>query len=487
MVPVLCCHQTLTFACRLRPAPVQCQVCVCVGMLCCSPCVLRFLLAGWLRDELMRALSGSLTPDCSFSSCSECGVCGSERGNNVVVEPPPIPAYAGDWRPDTTKVTTLRLTMAKLGDASFLSHLDTFRLFDRAFRRARLPISYSGGFHPKPRVVAASALPFGATADAELFDFTFKEHITAEAFIEAFAPELPPGFRIVDVTELSASAAPLSHRLRAAEYLIGVYLADDTGEAAAAAVPHDTGADGDAGEAAGMASTQSPVAAATTTVLVDTRADVPAATVAAAGGGAPPALRAEEVDWPALVAATLALDTCTVTRSTNGGKGDSTRSVDLRSRLFDLRVATPAESMPVLDHVGVRDWPSGAIVLAATTLSSNDGALSPDDTVELLRAAAAGAAPGLELLHAHRRGLVLASEEEVAASAAAAKAAARAARKEREAAAEAATAARAERKARGAAAVAAAQSAAVVPAAEPEEGVARAGGVAGGVVAGAAE
>lgn len=417
----------------------------------------------------MRALTGTLTPDCSFSSCSECGVCGSERGNNVVVDPPPIPAYAGDWRPDTTKATTLRLTLAKRGDASLLSHLDTFRLFDRAFRRARLPISYSGGFHPKPRVAAASALPFGATADAELFDLTFTESITADAFIDAFAPQLPPGFRVVDVTELSAAAAPVSHRMRAAEYLLGVYVADEVGEAAAAATT-DTGADGDAGAAAGMAATQSPVAAATTAVLVDTLAD------AAAAGPPPPALRPEDVDWPALVAAALAMDTCPVTRSTNGGKGDSTRSVDLRARLFGLRLATPAEAAPVLAHVGPGAWPAGATVLAATTHCSNDGALSPDDMVELLRVASGGAAAGVELLHAHRLCLVLASEAEVAASAAAAKATARAARKVREAAAAAAAAARAERKARGAAAVAAARAAQAAPAASAGGGGAASAG-----------
>lgn len=312
-------------------------VCVCVSVWCSHGALAA--PTGWLRDELMRALTGTLTPDCSFSTCSECGVCGSERGNNVVVDPPPIPAYAGDWRPDTTKATTLRLTLAKRGDASLLSHLDTFRLFDRAFRRARLPISYSGGFHPKPRVAAASALPFGATAEAELFDLTFTQEITADAFADAFAPQLPPGFDVVAVTELPATAAPVSHRMRAAEYLIGVYLADNSVDATT-----ETDADGDAGAAVGMAATQSPVAAATTAVLVDTAADDAAA--AAAGTPTPPAaaVRPEDVDWPALVAATLAMDACPVTRSTNGGKGDSTRRVDLRARLLGLRLATPAEA-----------------------------------------------------------------------------------------------------------------------------------------------
>lgn len=433
----------------------------------------------------MRALTGTLTPDCSFSDCSECGVCGTERGNNVVSTPPPIPAYTGDWRPDTTKATSLRLTLAKRGDASLLSHLDTFRLFDRAFRRARLPISFSGGFHPKPRVAAASALPFGATADAELFDLTFITPITAQAFSDAFAPELPPGFDVVHVVEIPATAALVSNRMRAAEYLLGVYLPDEVGEAAAAAADEHADADGEAEGAAGMAATQSPVAAATTTVLVDSRANADAV-AAAPAADAPAPLRPDEVDWAALVAATMAMTTCPVTRSTNGGKGDATRTVDLRSRLYALRLATPAEAAPVLAHVGPAAWPPGATVLAATTLASNDGALSPDDTVELLRVAAAGVAPGLELLHAHRRGLLLASEEQVAAVAVAAKAAARTVRKEREAAAAAVKAAHAERRARGAAAAAAARAAAREAAAATAVAAEGGGGAAGGAQGGIA-
>jgi len=407
---------------------------------------------GWLRDELMRALTGTLTPDCSFSDCSECGVCGSARGNNVVSEPPPIPAFEGNWRPDTTKANTLRLALAKRGDASLLSHLDTFRLFDRALRRARMPIAYSGGFHPKPRIAAASALPFGATADAELFDFTFTTHVSAADFTAAFAPQLTPGFSVVAVEELDDKAATVAHRMRAAEYVVGVYLATDgealvdgSGEADADAPVPAVAVD------AGMAAAQStPAASATMTVAVDTQADATAAAAAPA-----PATRAEDIDWPALVADTLAMDACVVTRATNGGKGQNTRAVDLRSRLFGLSLAAPADAAPVLRHVGPADWPAGAVALTATVLSSNDGALSPDDLVELLRVGAGGRLPGLELLHAHRRGLVLASEAEVAAAAAVAKAATRARRKEREAAAEVAADAKAARKAAGAAAAAA--------------------------------
>ncbi|KAI0561451.1 hypothetical protein FGB62_82g074 [Gracilaria domingensis] len=60
---------------------------------------------GWLRDELMRALSETLTPDCAFNECSSCGVCGDEMGNNITIPTPEIPAYMGNFiRIATSKI-----------------------------------------------------------------------------------------------------------------------------------------------------------------------------------------------------------------------------------------------------------------------------------------------------------------------------------------------------------------------------------------------
>lgn len=60
---------------------------------------------GWLRDELMKALSETLTPDCAFHECSSCGVCGDAFGNNVVIPPPPIPEFQGHYRYTTAPPT----------------------------------------------------------------------------------------------------------------------------------------------------------------------------------------------------------------------------------------------------------------------------------------------------------------------------------------------------------------------------------------------
>ena len=75
--------------------------------------------------------------------------------------PRPIPPFAGHYVPNQERVQRLRVRMGKQGEMALVSHLDLMRLFDRVVRRASLPIAFTGGFHPTPRIVLASALPSG--------------------------------------------------------------------------------------------------------------------------------------------------------------------------------------------------------------------------------------------------------------------------------------------------------------------------------------
>ncbi len=102
----------------------------------------------WLKDDLERALQEATVPDCAFDGCSSCGVCEPAFGHNIVVTPPPIPDYVGDFKPNQEKAQKIRVWFGKQGDMALLSHLDLARLFDRAVRRAGIPITYTGGFHP---------------------------------------------------------------------------------------------------------------------------------------------------------------------------------------------------------------------------------------------------------------------------------------------------------------------------------------------------
>ncbi len=176
----------------------------------------------WLKEDLQRALDASTVPDCSFDGCSHCGVCGTDFGHNVVMEPPPIPEFAGNFVPDTTKALRLRIRFGKQDDMALVGHLDLMRVFDRAVRRAGLPVSFSGGFNPQPRISVANALPLGATSSSEIVDFELTRIIDIDTFLHDLSSALPNGIPIYDVVQLDLKSKSASQLLETAEYLITV-------------------------------------------------------------------------------------------------------------------------------------------------------------------------------------------------------------------------------------------------------------------------
>ena len=76
---------------------------------------------------------------------------------------------------------------------ALLSHLDLMRMLERALRRSALPISFTGGFHPLPRIQIALALPLGAEAQSEWMDLEFTEALDPESFLQD-APAVVAGW-----------------------------------------------------------------------------------------------------------------------------------------------------------------------------------------------------------------------------------------------------------------------------------------------------
>ena len=174
----------------------------------------------WLKADLQKALQAATVPDCSFDGCSHCGICGTDFGHNVVIEPLPIPQFAGDFVPNTTKSQRLRVWFGKLGDMALVGHLDLLRLFDRAVRRAALPISFTGGFHPNPRISIAQALPLGATSEGEIVDFELTQQVDVETFRQQLIKQLPVDIPIYSVAAIDLKAPAAALALSSAEYLI---------------------------------------------------------------------------------------------------------------------------------------------------------------------------------------------------------------------------------------------------------------------------
>jgi radical SAM family uncharacterized protein/radical SAM-linked protein len=182
----------------------------------------------WLKDDLQRALAAATVPDCSFEGCSHCGVCGLDFGHNIVVPPLPIPAFSGQFVPNQNRVQRLRVWLGKQGEMAYLSHLDLMRLFDRVVRRAALPISFSGGFHPGPRIIPANALPLGTTSSGEIVDFELTEAIAPDLFRSRLAAQLPTDIPIYQVEAVPCSDPAATQLLEQAEYTIRVAMTTDT-------------------------------------------------------------------------------------------------------------------------------------------------------------------------------------------------------------------------------------------------------------------
>ena len=129
-------------------------------------------------------------------------------------------------------VARYRIRYAKRGRMRFASHRDFQRVFERALRRAGVPMAYSAGFNPHPRISYANAVATGAASEAEYVEIGVARTLEPAALAAALDASLPPGFDVLDV--VPASTGDFPNRLEASVWL--VRLPDVPAPAAAAAV-----------------------------------------------------------------------------------------------------------------------------------------------------------------------------------------------------------------------------------------------------------
>jgi radical SAM-linked protein len=112
----------------------------------------------------------------------------------------------------------LRIRFSRGEEIKFISHLDIMRLWQRAFHRAGIPLAYTEGFSPHPRLSLAVPLAVGVTSQAELMDIFCTKWVSPHFFSNALSQQLPAGIEIVQVYSIAPTMPSLQSQVGYAEY-----------------------------------------------------------------------------------------------------------------------------------------------------------------------------------------------------------------------------------------------------------------------------
>ena len=181
----------------------------------------------FLREEKERALQAVSTPDCRQASCNGCGVCfGADALSNRIAsgEDPGsrLSSPAAPGKNASFPVRRFRCRLTKLGPAKFLGHLEFSQLVNRAFRRAKVPLAYSQGFHPLPKIAFGPPLPVGYESWAEYVDFQVQGRFLPEEALLQLNRVLPRGVEMTELQEIPLKSPSIFDNIFVILYNISV-------------------------------------------------------------------------------------------------------------------------------------------------------------------------------------------------------------------------------------------------------------------------
>jgi radical SAM-linked protein len=128
----------------------------------------------------------------------------------------------------------IRVTFSKTGSLRYIGHLDLHQIWERTARRAGLPLAYTQGFHPGPKIQIAAALPLGFIGRAELVDMWLKDESVGATLVVAqgggkphpykdvLQNAAPPGLTILNVEPVDERSPALQTQVVAAEYEVNL-------------------------------------------------------------------------------------------------------------------------------------------------------------------------------------------------------------------------------------------------------------------------
>jgi len=181
----------------------------------------------FLLTERGKAYAGETTADCREDVCVDCGVCPvDEAPARPMPERPTQGAEpaAPRFGRRTRRVRDgqgdrFRVRYEKGRRARFLSHLDILRAVTRALASSGLPVAYTHGFNPHPRISFGPPLPVGVTGEAEFFDIELTRPVEAWEVHRGIVDRLPEGLDVLDVRPIRTKAS-VSAESQAADYSI---------------------------------------------------------------------------------------------------------------------------------------------------------------------------------------------------------------------------------------------------------------------------
>ena len=174
----------------------------------------------WLAVQDRLADKAKATPDCGWEDCLNCGIKEFTASAECRVQSPESGSPATPMTRSTpTTRSWYRLTFSKERSLRWLSHLDLVRAFERAVRRARLPVAYSEGFNPRPRVSFYTQLAVGMTGEAELATIEVTRQMDSKKLVEVLNSGLPEGIIVHSAEEVEGRRSPA---IKGSEYSIEV-------------------------------------------------------------------------------------------------------------------------------------------------------------------------------------------------------------------------------------------------------------------------
>ena len=175
----------------------------------------------YLWKEYQKALEAAVSPPCPDEPCRKCGVCDPDLGINVKRSEAidVVGESAVEKRDSVSPQGFLAVTFMKIRDARYLGHLDMVRAILMAARRSGLPMAYSQGFHPAPKVRFSSPIPLGMESYQEMAEFVLTRLVDPTEVKGEMNRFLPEGIRILKAKVSSLKSPGGFDTLKMANYV----------------------------------------------------------------------------------------------------------------------------------------------------------------------------------------------------------------------------------------------------------------------------